>query len=53
MIVVLIIFAIRMECIDISYVWAKTVVVLVASLNSQVLFNTNTPEQWQQAQQQF
>jgi molybdopterin-guanine dinucleotide biosynthesis protein A len=25
----------------------------VASLNSQVLFNTNTPEQWQQAQQQF
>lgn len=25
----------------------------IASLNSQVLFNTNTPEQWQQAQQKF
>lgn len=25
----------------------------IASLNNQVLFNTNTPEQWQQAQQQF
>jgi len=25
----------------------------VTSLNNQVLFNTNTPEQWQQAQQQF
>ena len=25
----------------------------IASLNNQVLFNTNTPEQWQQAQQKF
>jgi molybdenum cofactor guanylyltransferase len=25
----------------------------IASLNSQVLFNSNTPEQWQQAQQKF
>ncbi|KGJ94371.1 molybdenum cofactor guanylyltransferase [Colwellia psychrerythraea] len=25
----------------------------IASLNSQVLFNSNTPEQWQQAQKQF
>lgn len=25
----------------------------ISSLNSQVLFNSNTPEQWQQAQQQF
>ena len=25
----------------------------IASLSNQVLFNTNTPEQWQQAQQKF
>jgi len=26
---------------------------VISSINSQLLFNTNTPEQWQQAQQQF